>query len=86
MRRREVSEAFRAALEVDQAGIGGEDQRLELDGGIAQNDLVAGDLVEMRKGDVDEVMDVSFVQWHTDFLELEPTPNVKTALAHINKY
>jgi len=49
-RRGAVNEAFRAALEVEQAGVGGEDERLELDGGVAQNDLVPGDLVEMRKG------------------------------------
>ena len=84
--RREVNEAFRAALEVEQAGVGGEDERLELDGGIAQYDLVPGDLVEVRKGDVDEVMDVSFVQWHTDFLELEPASNGKTTLAHVINY
>jgi hypothetical protein len=86
LRRREVGEAFRAAFEVEQAGVGGEDKRLELDGGIAQSDLVPGDLVEVRKSDVDEIVDVAFVQWHTNFLELELASAGKTTLAHVLKY
>jgi len=86
LRRCEVNKAFRAPFEVEQAGVGGENERLEFDGGIAQGDLVSGDLVEVRKSDVDEVMNVSFVQRHKDFLELELAPSGKTALAHVLKY
>lgn len=86
MRRRQVKKAFRAVLDVEQASVGGEDERLELDTGIGQYDLVSGDLVEVRKGDVDEVIDVSFVQRHTGFLELELATHEKTALAHVIEY
>jgi hypothetical protein len=37
----------------------------------------------MRESYVDEVIDVLFVQRHTDFLELERAFNWKTALAHV---
>ncbi len=62
----EIEEALGAALEVNQPGVGGEDERLEFNGRVAQNEFVARDLVKVGEADFDEVMNVSFVKRHRD--------------------
>ncbi len=51
----EINKALRGTLEVQQTGVSGKNKRLKFDRRIAQNDLVSGDLVEVRQRDVDEI-------------------------------